>query len=67
MNIKTIMAACFAVLCVAIPGGQVFSAANDAKELTIDVSDYEQTRVIDDMTNSINTADTEKENLLSKE
>lgn len=64
MDIKTILAAFFAVLCVAIPGGQIFSAANSAVELTIDSSGYEQTAVADYIAFS---SEAEEETPLSEE
>lgn len=42
MDIKTVLAAAFAALCVALPGGQLLAEANTAPEININAAGYEQ-------------------------
>lgn len=42
MDIKTVLAAAFAALCVALPGGQLLAEVNTASEINIDTAEYEQ-------------------------
>ncbi|MCM1578804.1 MAG: cell wall hydrolase [Ruminococcus sp.] len=56
MDLKKALAACFAVICIALPGSKVSSAA----ELDIDIGGYEQTAVTEYLASAAKTAEPEE-------